>query len=194
MLKNQLESEFQNLGLPPERPRVLLSLPLVAVLTVDGPLLRSEEEAVCRFARHTLDFDAGQMQFLHRWLVSPPNSATVGDALQLLESLVVSEDAVTIENQTMETVLVECERLLRVRERNSLHQAREGRKLLHHFAARLRLDLGAAWQDVAPEVFLSGRDEDSPISRTQKTSGPTRRLRAAARLEGGNLPDSGGLV
>jgi hypothetical protein len=195
MFIDHLEKNFQRLGLPPERPRLLLSIPLVACLSADGAISRFEARAVEDFARDTLDFDSSQMRFLHGWLLSPPDESTVRDALGLIETLVKAKDMVTIETQTMSTVFLQCDRLLRLREIARESDAWKGRQLLRTMTERFGVHLGVPWQEVAPEVFEEETDERGPQTKpVEKKELPLRRWKTALRQQTRSRRESGGII
>lgn len=195
MFIDHLETEFQRLGLPAERPRLLLSIPLVACLSADGEISRFEARAVEDFARDTLDFDTHQMRFLHGWLASPPNESIVRDALRLIETMMKAKDMVTIETQTMSAVLLQCDRLLRLREIARESDAWKGRQLLQTMTERFGVDLGVPWQDVAPEVFEDQKSEGTQQANASSKEGlPLRRWKTALRQQNRSPHESGGIT
>lgn len=195
MFIDHLETEFQRLGLPAERPRLLLSIPLVACLSADGEISRFEARAVEDFARDTLDYDTNQMRFLHGWLASPPNESTVRDALRLIETMMKAKDMVTIETQTMSAVLLQCDRLLRLREIARESDAWKGRQLLQTMTERFGVDLGVPWQDVAPEVFEDETSEGTQQANAPSKEGlPLRRWKTALRQQNRSRHESGGIT
>ena len=193
MFINYLEDDFKRLGLPPERPRLILAIPLVACLTTDRGVSKEEAGAISEFARETLDYDVQQMRFLHQWLETPPSDTTVSRAVDLICELIEMKDMVTIETKTVSKVMMECERLLRAREVQNHLESPRGRALLENISGHLGIDLGLAWQDMAPEVF-----DEHPQPRSQRPASsqraPVRRLRTAVRQEERSPHESGGLI
>jgi hypothetical protein len=167
MFIDYLEHRFNQLGLPSERPRLVLAIPLIATLSADSTINRFEKGAVEDFARDTLHFDALQMSFLSSWLQSPPSDSLVRDALSLIEDLLQARDMVAIETQTLTRVLMQCERLLRLREIENESTTSRGRKLLEAMQQRLNLDWESAWQEPRPMAHghtaarISGSKRDS---------------------------------
>ncbi len=192
MLVDQFEDQFEQLGLPAGQQRLLLAIPLLASLSVDRGLNRADAEKVAEFLRTTLDYSSEQMQLVRQWFDSPPTEIDLGQALALIEKLRVARDVPTVDTQTETVVLMECERLLRLRETELGLESPRGHMMLEQICARLGVDLGEPWEEIAPEVF-----DESAESRPQpppRKAPPVRRLRTAARRKGDSTIESGGLV
>src|SRR5690606_34874705 len=152
MFIHHLESTFKQFGLPSERPRLILILPLVATLTADGQLNRFEKLAIEDFARDTLDFNTRQMRFLSSSLDSPHSDALVRDAFSLIEELMQIPAVARADTRTFARVLVPGERLLRLREIDRAPTSGRGRLRLEGLRERLDLVLGVATQGALPSA------------------------------------------
>lgn len=172
MFIHHLESTFKQFGLPSERPRLILILPLVATLTADGQLNRFEKLAIEDFARDTLDFNTRQMRFLSSWLDSPPSDGLVRDAFSLIEELMQIPAVAKTETRTLTRVLVHGERLLRLREIDRAATTWRGRRLLEALRQRLDLDLGVATQGALPSA--GWRATAAPTESGRKSQGVAR--------------------
>ncbi len=189
MLVDQFQDQFEQLGLPAEQPRLLLAIPLLASLSVDRGLGEAEAEKVAEFLRTTLDYDSDKMRRVDRWFGSAPTEVDLGQALDLIQKLRVAKDEPTFDTRTLTVVLMECERLLRLRETEQSLESPRGHLLLEQICARLGVDLGEPWEEIAPEVF-----DESPASRDESTprkAPPVRRLRTAARGKGDSIEPEG---
>ncbi len=172
MIIDELESRFQHLGIDPEGPKVLLALPLIAVLSVDQVIKDREQEEVEAYCRQRLAFDDKKITKLRQWCASPPAHSYIEEASQLLEALHVARDEVTVRNRALEKVLIRAEKMLRNRVLQSASPVIQGQQLLECFCQRFGVDLGTPWQSIAPEAFdenglihtESGvREKQSPI-------------------------------
>ncbi len=176
MIIDQLESRFQQLGIDPEGAKVLLALPLIAVLSVDQDIKGREQEEVEAFCRQRLAFDDGKIQKLQQWSESPPDHAYIEEASQLLEALHVARDEVTVGNRALEKVMIRAEKMLRNRVLQSATPVVQGQQLLECFCQRFGIDLGMPWQNLAPEAFddNASTHTESGIREKQPSVGISR--------------------